>query len=174
MIDRDMPDAVRIPLNDGHEAIVDRRDLELVSGYTWRVLEGHNGKRYAYAGGSDGPYYMHRIVAGTPKGMETDHINGDGLDNRRTNLRVATPSQNSSNTGKISPRKGRVHSSEFKGVHWDSSREKWKAEIKAHYTPRTIGRFDTEEDAARAYDRAAIEAWGEFAFTNYPRQEYAA
>src|SRR3546814_4168420 len=60
----------------------------LVEGYPWRVLEGHTGKRYAYAMTREGGRYMHRIIAGTPKGMETDHINCDGLDNRRVNLRV--------------------------------------------------------------------------------------
>lgn len=155
-------DCVRVALNDGLYAIVDAASRDLIAGYRWRVLRGHNGKLYAYAKRT----YMHRLVAGTPPGFETDHINGDGLDNRRANLRTATRSQNKANMGKPARPDGRPHTSRFKGVSWAKSRG-WRAAITVDQHSRYLGIYAVEEDAARAYDAAAIEAWGEFAATNF-------
>jgi len=166
-----MPDAVRVPVGEGHYALVDRDDLHLVEGHTWSLLRGHTGKLYAYASGT---VYMHRLIAQTPAGMETDHINGDGLDNRRSNLRHATASQNRANTGKPARPDGSRHSSRFKGVSWDRSRGRWQAKITVNGLCRNLGRYDYEESAAAAYDRAALAAWGEFAYLNFPRGRVAA
>lgn len=161
------PAVARIPVGDHHTAVVDISDVPLVQKYRWHLLPGHNGKLYAYTRFG---IYMHRIIAQTPAGMETDHINGDGLDNRRVNLRHATPSQNKANMRKPSRPNGERHSSSFKGVSWDKSRSKWQAKITVNQACRSLGRYEEEKDAALAYDRAALTAWGNFAQLNFPKE----
>jgi hypothetical protein len=158
----------RIEIEQGYSAIIDLADKELVTPYSWRLLRGHNGKVYAYTQTKSGPVYMHRLIARTPVGRETDHINGDGLDNRRSNLRVATCSQNSANMWKPRRPDGSATTSRFKGVTWDRSRSKWQAKITVDQHCKNLGRFDSEEDAARAYDAAAVAHWGAFARLNFP------
>jgi hypothetical protein len=159
-----------IPVGD-YYALVDAADHDVVAGYRWRVLNGHNGKLYACTMVAGLCVYMHRLVALTPDGYETDHINGNGLDNRRVNLRSATPSQNSANMWK--PRRPDLsqHSSRYKGVSWDKSRRKWQAKITVAQRCRSLGRYDRDDDAARAYDAAALAAWGEFAWLNFPAMD---
>jgi len=151
-----------IPVGPLH-ALIDASDRSLVESYTWHALCGHNGKIYAY---SRRRVYMHRLIAGTPAGFETDHINGDGLDNRRANLRIASASQNSANMGKPARPGGSAHSSRYKGVSWDRSRDLWQAKITVNQHCRNLGRYSSQEAAALAYDEAARAAWGEFAMTN--------
>lgn len=158
-----------IPIGDGNVAIVDTAEYASLIKFPWRVLRGHNGKLYAVTSVSGRATYMHRLVAGTPKGFETDHINGDGLDNRRANLRVATPSQNRANMWKPRRPGGGAHTSTYKGVSWDKSRGKWQSKISHRGLCRNLGRYDSEMDAACAYDAAAITAWGAFARLNFPR-----
>lgn len=106
---------------------------------------------------------MHReilgLIAGSPDG---DHRDGDGLNNRRNNLRVVTKSQNQMNQQKI---RG---NSRFKGVCWDKSRGKWLATIRFERKSYNLGRFNNESDAACAYDKKAQELFGEFARLNFP------
>lgn len=167
-----MSDAVRrIPVGDSNFALIDAADAELIQGHRWNLLKGHNGKLYA---SSKARIYMHRLIAGTPVGCETDHINGDGLDNRRANLRVATPSQNRANMGKPARPDGSAHTSRFKGVSWDKARGKWISRIGVNGVSRNLGRYDIEEQAARAYDLAAIAAWGEFALVNFSESKEVA
>lgn len=155
----------RVPVSKSHFAEVDAADYaNVVAAGPWQLLRGHNGKLYAH----NKRWYMHRLIAQTPPGMETDHINGDGLDNRRSNLRVATPSQNSANMGKPRRPDGSPHTSRFKGVSWDKSRSKWQSKICVQGKCRNLGRYDSEVLAARAYDRAALAAWGDFAAVNFP------
>jgi hypothetical protein len=122
---------------------------------------------------------MHRLVLsrvlGRPlqKNEQADHINQNGLDNRRQNLRIATPSQNHANKAK-----GRGDfSSLYKGVYIRKDRLHlgWYACVGSNKskTPKIyLGRYETEEEAARAYDRKAIEIYGEFASLNFPTEEY--
>lgn len=164
-----MPTAVlerhaRVAVGRAHAALVDAADLALVEGHRWHLLRGHNGKLYAYASGT---LYMHRLIAGTQPGYETDHINGDGLDNRRSNLRSATASQNRANMGKPRRPRGATPSSAYKGVSWDRSRGRWQAKIQVAGQHRNLGRYDDEAQAARAYDAAAVAAWGDFAAVNF-------
>lgn len=154
----------------GRVALVDDEDYELVMAHRWYVDQGNHGPRRALSGPyamtnivrSDGrrtTLRMHRLITGWPK---TDHINQDGLDNRRSNLRPASKSQNAANQR---PRRGCV--SPYKGVCWDRRRRKWTAQIKASGRHIYLGLFITEDDAARAYDAAAIAAWGEYACINF-------
>jgi hypothetical protein len=151
----------------GRVALVDDEDYELVSQYRWQVKQASRpGSR------DDGPYaittithadgrrsmvYMHILIMGH---TGIDHRNGDGLDNQRGNLRAATNSQNAANQG---PRAG---TSRFKGVHLHRGR-KWLAYICVNGRQRHLGMFFREEDAARAYDAAAREAFGTFARLNF-------
>lgn len=161
-------EAYRVPVEGDYEAIVDAADYEVVARYRWRVLHRHNGKVYAHASITGGSLYMHRLIAGTPAGYETDHINGNGLDNRRANLRIATRSQNSANMGKPRRPDGSPASSVYKGVTWVKGTRKWVAKITVSKRCKYLGSFASEVEAARAYDAAAEAAWGDFARLNFP------
>lgn len=103
---------------------------------------------------------LHRYVMRAEKGEIVDHVNGDKLDNRRCNLRIVTARQNRWN----SP--GRKGSSRFTGVCWDTGKGIWKAQINANGRFQHLGYFEDEKDAARAYNTAARQAYGEFARLN--------
>ena len=141
------------------DLLIDPEDEHYLTEHSWTLLQTH-GLTYATAKGG---LLLHRLIMNAPSGVQVDHRNGNGLDNRRSNLRIATNQQNHHNT-----KAHRDGTSRFKGVHWESGREKWQAQIT---TPggkhKTLGRFTVEEDAARAYDRAAREAFGEFARCNF-------
>ena len=103
---------------------------------------------------------MHAFLTGYER---TDHRNGDGLDNRRSNLRDATAGENSRNT--------RVHldsASGLKGVSWYKRSRKWRAHIHVGTKQQHLGYFATAEEAAHAYDDAARELHGEYATVNFP------
>lgn len=165
-----MPDDyITIPLNGkkhpGRVALVDRADFDLVNNYTWWVVARGESRLYA-AGRLKGssaersPVYMHRVILGFPKGMPIDHINHDGLDNRRSNLRVATAQENTRNA-----RKHYTKNSQYKGVIRRTTKS-WLARIVVDGKRIHLGAFPTEKEAARAYNRAASELFGEFAFLN--------
>jgi hypothetical protein len=107
------------------------------------------------------PYLMD-----APVGTEVDHINGNTLDNRRSiNLRLSDHRRNSGNRGPNSN-----NTSGFKGVSFDKESGKYSANIRDHGKQKKLGRFPTAELAARAYDRAAVEVFGEFAWLNFPAE----
>jgi hypothetical protein len=110
--------------------------------------------------------YMHRLITGAGPKHQVDHRNGNGLDNRRLNLRIATGTQNRANQGPLRMRNGRA--SQYKGVYRDNRRDRWTASIQIDRQSHYLGRFANEEAAARAYDAAALEAWGQFARLNFP------
>lgn len=155
----------------GRVTHVDDADLPLVQQYRWHVIEriepnGHQWGPYVVAKAPTGrrggrTIYMHILIMG---GKGIDHIDGDTLNNRRSNLRFATPAQNMVNRGSQDG-----STSRFKGVHWDRKRRAWYAQIGVNYHVRNLGRFADEEAAARAYDAEAFAAWGEFARLNFPR-----
>jgi hypothetical protein len=147
----------------GLVALIDDADLGLVQPYTWCPYAPKASRTfYAVAKRRDGVrsvIRMHKLITGWPR---TDHQNHDGLDNQRSNLRPATNAQNSANSR---PRLGAASS--YKGVCWLIGNQKWRAEIMIDGHHRHLGCFAAEEDAARAYDAAALETWGEFAYLNF-------
>ena len=151
----------QIPLTRGQFAIVDAADYEWLSRYRWTCRGGE-----PYAARLDGRkiIWMHREIMQTPPGMICDHINGVTLNNRRCNLRNCTRAQNLQNSCKC------YHdaTSRYKGVHWDKRHRKWRAEIASHGKHYWLGYFDSEIDAALAYDRKARELFGPFARLNFP------
>lgn len=137
-------------------AIVDDEDFERISQFDW-IARKIEGKVYAVK-----MLYLHRVIMNAPAGMVVDHINGDSLDNRRSNLRLCTPAENARNRSKK-----KNSTSGFKGVSWNNMANKWQAQIMANGKLKALGVFVEKEDAARAYDKAARELHGEFARTNF-------
>lgn len=143
-----------------HKALVgliDQEDLDLVS----KGVNLHSDG-YARIGGK----YVHRVVLSRvlgrelPKGFFVDHINRNRLDNRRSNLRLATLNENNRNVGKF---KG---TSRFIGVSWKKSRNKWYAQIKINGEVKYLGVYNSEVEAAKAYNKEALLLHGEFATLN--------
>lgn len=149
----------KIPLTQGKFALVDDEDYERLSKFKWCVLSR------GYAVRSDGGRccYMHREIAGTPKGMDTDHINGDKLDNRRRNLRICSHQENM--RAYCKPARG--GSSRFRGVSRCVPRDKWVAQIYHNGRNLYLGLFPTEVEAARERDRRAREFYGGHAQLNF-------
>lgn len=106
--------------------------------------------------------YLHRLILCAQPGEIVDHVNQDTKDNRTSNLRIATYSENCANKKKL-PNK----TSKFKGVCFDKLRNKWMATANKDGQHFYLGRFEKEEDAAKAYDKRAKEFWGDFAVTNF-------
>lgn len=141
-----------------YDVLVDDCDLALVSQHRWHAGKDLTVKAHM----GDGSHILiHRLILNAPKGLEVDHINGNRLDNRRSNLRLATSSQNKCNRG---ARKD--NTSGYKGVSWHSQRNKWNARIKAGAKYLHLGLFENIKDAARAYNEASRKFHGEFAYIN--------
>lgn len=163
-------DLAYVPLTRGYVAVIDAADVPLVDGCNWftHVKKRADGSiRGAYAvrmAPRTGPpprfIYMHRLICGTPDGFETDHIDGDSMNNRRSNLRPASAMQNRHNQGNRVDNK-----SGYKGVCWAASRGKWQAKIGVAGKQKHLGRFESAEDAHAAYCKASAELHGEFGRT---------
>lgn len=166
----------QIELTKGYVATVDDADFEQVSQYRWVALVVRNVvyavRRFKRHDGKWGTEYLHRFLMAPPGGMVVDHINHDGLNNQRSNLRLATTAQNSRNV-----RKPVTNTSGYKGVHWigwGSSAGKWCASVVAGGRKTTVGYYSCPIEAARAYDKAALELHGEFAVINFELDKEAA
>lgn len=157
---------IRIPLSRGKHALIDADDLPLVSGRRWYVIDTGHGGLYAASWDGGRPLYMHSLILPTPVGITPDHINGNGLDNQRSNLRPATKSQQAANS-----KLRRNNTSGYRGVCWDKSRGKWVVHIDVRRRRLNLGRYDDKDEAARAYDTAARAHFGEFARVNFPGRE---
>jgi RimJ/RimL family protein N-acetyltransferase len=157
-----------IPLTQGKVALVDDEDYERVmAAGPWHATQMSN-TYYAFHSTYDehhrrGSLLMHRLLTDAPPGQGVDHINGNGLDNRRTNLRLATKAQNGIN--RPLPPNGSP-SSQYKGVAWFKRDQCWRARIGKNSLH--IGYYSSEEEAARAYDEKAKEIYGDFAWLNFP------
>jgi hypothetical protein len=150
-----------IHLDKGKIAIVDEDDYNSLSQFEWKLGSGGYARRWECSNGKVKTILMHREVNKTPKGFDTDHINGNRLDNRKCNLRTATRSQNIMNQGS---NKGTT--SKFKGVSWKSANKKWVAQIVKNGKSMYLGLYKSEEDAARAYNEAALKHHGQYAWLN--------
>lgn len=151
----------KIKLTRGKEAIVDDDDFEYLNKFKWHY-QAQGG--YAFRAKQHGARQMHRTIVNCPGGKFVDHINGDGLDNRKSNLRICTKAQNGMNRGRQKQNK-----SGFKGVVWNMRLKKWIAQIGCKGIKKTmhIGVFNSPIDAAVAYDNEAKKIHGEFAKLNF-------
>jgi hypothetical protein len=143
-------------------AIVDDEDHAMVSRHKWYGKKNAALTTYAnantYIDKKPGIISMHRLIMGEPEGKEIDHINGHGWDNRRSNLRVCTTTENHQNS-----RPYRNGTSKYKGVSWSMKEGKWICSV----NHKTIGLYECELDAAVMYDELARKEFGEFARTNF-------
>jgi len=152
-----------IALTKGKFAIVDAADYERVNAHKWCV-RGSGRRIYACCHCNGKNISLHRFLMNPPSWLVVDHIDGNGLNNRRSNLRICTQQQNVHN----SRPKGK--SSQYKGVCRDKSKNRWVVYVRHNGRNHYVGRFRDEIDAARAYDRKAYELFGEFAWLNFPEE----
>lgn len=154
-----------ITLTQGYKAIVDDEDYEYLNQFNWnaRVVSGTQyAKRNIIIGDKKTTINMHREIMNCPINLMVDHINGNGLDNRKKNLRICTRSQNLMNSKK--PMNGKT--SKYKGVCFNVQNNRWRAEIRLNKKPIFLGYFLLESEAALAYNRKALEIFGSFAKIN--------
>ena len=155
----------QIPLTQGKFAIVDDADFEQLSKYKWCAKRGYAtyyAGRYIKKNNKKTTIRMHQEIMNAQKGQQFDHRNSNGLDNRRENLRICTGTQNQANRGKQ-----RNCKSGFKGVSWSKDHCRWQVMIRVNKNRIFLGRFDNKENAARTYDVAAKQYFGEFARLNF-------
>jgi hypothetical protein len=161
------PRARLIELTQGKFAIVDSDDFDRINAHKWQAHWESSTQSFradrssAWCNGSRTLILMHREVMLAPSGVLIDHQNRDTLDNRKGNLRFCSASQNGANRSVRSN-----NTSGFKGVYWKSDRCKWRAMTRASGKPIHIGDFSSAQEAALAYDAAAVKLFGEFALTN--------
>lgn len=158
-----------IQLTQGQVAIVDDDDYEKLNKYKWYASKQFN-TYYARRNesrknncGKQKTIRMHDEIMNISKGQLVDHKDGNGLNNRKNNLRIATAAQNGANKGKFSKA-----SSKYKGVFWDKGANKWGSGVCFKGKKFHLGLHKNEIDAAKAYDVKAKELFGEFAKLNFP------
>lgn len=149
-----------IKLTKGKFALVDDSDFERLSKYKWHMHLGY-ALRASYSSGKKKHIRMHRDILNVPSGKYADHINRNGLDNRRCNLRICSIGENNRNKIKKSGT-----SSIFKGVSWNKKDEYWHAYIYKNYKRYFLGLFEKETNAAKVYNKKAKELFGKFALLN--------
>lgn len=151
-----------IAVKGGLFALVDACDYEMLSKYQWYARHTPT-TCYAVTQLKGRETSMHRLIMDAPKGLIVDHIDHNGMNNRRKNLRLCTAAQNIYN---CRPRKG--NTSEYKSVSWNTAKKKFCAKISFDRKQYSLGYFTDEKEAARAYDKKANEFFGEFAYLNFP------
>ena len=156
----------QIPLSRGLFALVDDSDYEELAKHKWHTTRQVNcfyARRNVYTKRKPKGILMHRAIMGDITGVSYDHIDGNGLNNQRNNLRVASYVQNSQNRAK------KVNCiSKYKGVTWHVPNQKWVARVGGDKKRYCVGYFYDEVEAAKAYDKKARELFGEFARLNFP------
>jgi hypothetical protein len=153
-----------INLNNKKVALVDDEDFDRVNQFKWYAMKQWNTFYAVHCFRIDGKRkntFMHRFILGLKEGEQSDHIDRNGLNNQRNNFRECTNRQNSFN------QVGCNKSSQYKGVFFDKSRNKFAAQIKLNFKSTFIGRYSDEIEAAKAYDEAAKKHFGEFAYLNF-------
>lgn len=162
----------KIPLTQDKFALVDDEDYNYLNQWKWcaatkKRKDGKESIFYAICcGGEYGRIRMHRLIMKTPKELEVDHKDGDGLNNQKHNLRNCTRLQNCINQGIQRTNK---KSSKYRGVLWNGKRG-WRVQIQFKSTVYYLGYFVYEENAAKAWDKKAKELFGEFARLNFPKK----
>lgn len=158
---------MEMPLSQNKMALIDDEDAELVSAYTWYIRKytkrsglfyvianvpnsGHNSKKIS----------LHRLIINAQEGQIVDQINGNGLDNRRSNLRIVNYGINNQNSKRANG------TSKFKGVFWDNQKGKWAAKATTEGIQLILGFFMDEVLAANSYDRFVLEWYGPQGMTN--------
>lgn len=165
---------VEIKLSQDKVAIIDEEDLFLVHRYKWSALSIKTAlyeKWYATTSIDGKTTYMHRLIMGEPEGKQIDHIDQDGLNNRRDNLRIVNNSENARNTR--AKRKRATKHSKYKGVSWHALKKpsgwiggRWRAEIELPGRKRKIRYANSEIEAAKAYNELALQYFGDHARLN--------
>lgn len=152
---------VDLRLSNGSVCQVDAADVAVLSAQRWHLSKRKDGRVYVVGHVHSGYKltYLHRFLLNAPAGVFVDHINGDALDNRRSNLRLCTATQNAINSRRKSP-------SGFRGVFKRGA--SWTASIMVDGAARYLGCYPTAEEGARVYDGAAARLHGEFAVLNFP------
>ncbi len=144
----------------GHEILIDDADLSIIDGWVWRL---HQIKTNTYVRGyqkgkwKQKHFYMHRVLLNAQEGEDVDHRNGNGLDNRRCNIRTCTRTQNNGNMHAV-----RSKTSPYKGVDFYARTKNWRARITKDGKTHSLGYFDDIEAAAKAYRKKSLELYGEF------------
>ena len=160
-----------IPLTRGRVALVDDEDYDYLMQWKWYTNKTLQGKFYAARSlwnlitKKIKNVCMHRVIIDAKKGEEVDHKDGNGLNNQRGNLRLCTRAQNNANS-----KLQKNSTSGYKGATFDRHAQKWQAHIMYNRRHLFLGYYGTSEEAARAYDKKAIELFGEFARPNFPRR----
>lgn len=162
---------IQIPITQGQVAIVCDCHAYLVTPYKWHAhRDYHTGTYYAVRKSDTATgnkcIWMHRVIMGDPKDKEVDHIDRNPLNNACLNLRLATHSENLKNTSKH-----KNNTSGFKGVRWHKRDKRWQTRIVVDGVQKHIGNFKNLDDAAHAYDTAALIYHGRFAGTNFEVKE---
>lgn len=152
------PSTAQIPLSQGKFALIDAADYAYLSQFKWTLYQ-NGSKTLWYARSAQA---MHRMIVNAPPGVPVDHINGDGLDNRRCNLRLATPRLNAQNRCKVPGSK-----SQYKGVCPTKNGKKWRTQININGKVHHLGEFQDETLAAQTYDFVARQFFGPFARLNF-------
>ena len=151
-------DEKKIKVGRSHYALVDSENYSGLNSIYWSL----STKGYAFIERGKGKkLFMHRMIMNTPEGMDTDHIDGNPLNNTRKNLRICTHTENCRNR-KI----GTNNSSNFKGVSWDKGTDKWRSRIYLNNMAIHLGFHDDKIHAAKEYNKAAIKYHGDFARLN--------
>jgi len=147
-----------INLSQGKQTLVDDADFDYLVQWKWHAIHYKDtGLWYVSRVLKHKVTAMHRLIMNCPTGMQVDHIDGDGLNNQRYNLRICTKDENN-----INKRVRKDNTSGYKGVTWNKKSKKWIAQIKSKKIHYLLGSFDNPEEAYKAYCKSAKELHGEF------------